>query len=221
MACCGYVGRSRSFFYFFIGWRWGFIKVFTGQGCGLILFLNWCSFLLHWLISLFLKKKSYITQTKKIKLFRLSATQASQLTLTSKFFLVSVASFLFFHILFPFWKQLRILASSDSRSWKCRRLSLSLSWKMLETKWQPQKCRWLIFGIWSTPSSVFEWDQRWTCLPRGLLWVSPEPVWCLVWPPRSQWESSCWPLLENTGWCAPGISLQNVPVMTWHLVGTQ
>lgn len=38
-------------------------------------------------------------------------------TLMSVFLLASVASSLFFHMLLPFWKRLRIWASSDSRSW--------------------------------------------------------------------------------------------------------
>lgn len=39
------------------------------------------------------------------------------LTLMSMFLLPSASSSLFFHILFPFWKRLRMWASSDSRSW--------------------------------------------------------------------------------------------------------
>lgn len=96
--------------------------------CGFILWLQRGNFSFHRLVNLFLKCTIFnlfniilhmydnITFLWDVKHF-CHVSDACWPTLMSVFLLASVASSLFFHMLLPFWKRLRIWASSDSRSW--------------------------------------------------------------------------------------------------------
>lgn len=96
--------------------------------CGFIPWLQRGNFSLHRLVKLFLKCTIFnlfniishmyhnITFLWDVRHF-CHVSDACWPTLMSVLLLVSAASSLFFHMLLPFWKRLRIWASSDSRSW--------------------------------------------------------------------------------------------------------
>ena len=105
----------------------GCVRPVSRGRCGFILLLTWRNFSLHRPLTLLLKtylshlilhiwwEKGLYWGVKHN--FITCVSDACFPTLVSEFLLVSAASSLFFHMLFPFWKRLRIWASSDSRSW--------------------------------------------------------------------------------------------------------